>query len=84
MSSYLQDDPDGPGPEDADLLDDEEELAFCPSCNGEMSPLADRCPHCGDYVRPTAQPARRPLWGRLAVLLAILALAIGLILMLFG
>jgi len=57
-------------------------LTKCTECGGQMSSLAERCPHCGHpSVRtlfeklPAEQPARAPLFLALAALCFVLLLA---------
>jgi predicted nucleic acid-binding Zn ribbon protein len=68
-------DPESPGEEDRDLMDDGDEesaVEACPSCGAEIYEGADRCPHCGDWISDADRTAARPgrLW--MLVLVAIL------------
>lgn len=56
---------DAEGPQDIDLGDDDSadyEAVPCPSCGADVSELAEQCPHCGDWITPSAGPARRGPW----------------------
>jgi len=43
-------DPEGPGPEDSDLMDDESAGYTCPSCGADMYDEYSMCPACGAWV----------------------------------
>jgi hypothetical protein len=45
-------DPEGPGAEDADLLDDDgsAETEPCPFCGAEIYAEADQCPVCRQWI----------------------------------
>jgi predicted RNA-binding Zn-ribbon protein involved in translation (DUF1610 family) len=55
--------------------DGEAEEVPCPSCRQMIYEETEQCPHCGEWVMPTAARARRisPLWIAAAVL-ALLAM----------
>ncbi|MHC4091924.1 MAG: hypothetical protein ACYSVY_16940 [Planctomycetota bacterium] len=67
------------GPQACDLNGDdrdEYDLIRCPGCGRDISELAERCPHCGDWViRDTATGVtRKPLVIAIAILLLVLLL----------
>lgn len=39
-----------------DLLDDDDDVVSCPACHRDVHELADRCPHCGEYITLGNQP----------------------------
>lgn len=42
---------DHDAPQECDLDDDDDDAVVdCPNCGREVSELADRCPHCGDWI----------------------------------
>jgi hypothetical protein len=43
-------DPEGPGPEDADLLDDDYPLTTCPECGSGIYDDYAKCPECGAWT----------------------------------
>lgn len=71
------DDPldDREGPQECDVESDSDDLAVvpCPACRRDVSELADRCPHCGDWIvqDAAAGSARKPLLIVIAILLLI-------------
>ncbi|MCD4825601.1 MAG: zinc ribbon domain-containing protein [Phycisphaerae bacterium] len=65
-------DPEGPGPEDDDLLDDDAtDTRTCPSCGAEIYAGADRCPNCGQWI--TSGPWTRKHRSKIAFASLILA-----------
>jgi hypothetical protein len=70
-------DEDRQGPQAADLGDDDEyETVPCPACGASVSELAERCPHCGEWIVHSAGPTGR----QRLVLVVIAALLIVLLL----
>lgn len=75
-------------PHDSDSFDyddeehdtEEDDVIPCPACHREVYELAERCPHCGEYITLGDQPwayqshARRRLikWVLLLMLVALL------------
>ncbi len=43
-------DPEGPGPEDRDLLDEESAGCRCPACGAERYDDYSKCPVCGAWA----------------------------------
>ena len=43
-------DPEGPGPEDADLLDDDYPAINCPECGAGLYDDYAKCPDCGALI----------------------------------
>ena len=50
---------------------DQDDFVACPVCGEPVYEDAQRCPHCEHYITPgTAALGGRPLWFRIAWLLA--------------
>lgn len=72
-------DPQGPGPEDDDLLDESPresipitDTAWCPLCGAEVYAEADRCDTCGRWITPAHRPPSRvPLKTIVAAVLVV-------------
>jgi len=62
---------------DGDQDDEVEELA-CPSCGAMVYEETQQCPHCGDWITPTA-PRGAPLWARVVGAVLVFALLFGFI-----
>ncbi len=78
--SYSDWDEDPEGPQERDLIDEDEDqtpTVPCPSCREPIPDFADRCPYCGDWVVQSAgQPShRRPWFIALAILVLLIVLA---------
>ena len=74
-------DPEGPGPEDEDLLDDEyTDTRTCPECGAEVYEGAGLCEKCGHCLvkSPWEAPLRRG-YGRWHVVVGALLLSVLLI-----
>lgn len=64
-------DDDAPDDEEAGDDGDETETVPCPACRRPVAELADRCPHCGEYIIPGRAPPRHKGWLVIVVLIAI-------------
>ncbi len=55
--------------------DDETPTVPCPACRQPVADVADRCPHCGEWIIAGAgdEPRRHP-WFVIAVVCALLAI----------
>jgi len=73
-SEWPLDDPEGP--QEHDLIDEDEDetpTVPCPHCHRPVPDFADRCHHCGHWIVQTAGPsARHNLWF-VAVVIAVIA-----------
>ena len=69
-----EDDPEAP--DDVDLEDDDETpTVACPRCSRDVAEVAERCPHCGEWLTPGGAPTRRGPWGiAIVVILLIIVL----------
>ncbi len=82
---FDDDDDENPDADDQDDdfdADDDEETSVvpCPSCGADVYEEADRCPHCGSFIDPTAAPRRdKPGWwvglSRVSVVWLVLSLS---------
>ncbi|RMF37031.1 MAG: hypothetical protein D6753_18325 [Planctomycetota bacterium] len=51
--------------------DADDDFVACPICGEPVHEEAQRCPHCENYITPgMSSPQGRPLWFRIALLLA--------------
>lgn len=71
------DDPDAPQERDLRGGGDEDDVDPCPSCGRPVSHLAEKCPHCGDWIVAGGGGRRPGLWTWLIV-----AVLVGLTLVL--
>jgi hypothetical protein len=55
--------------------DDSVDLLPCPHCRRPMPELADKCPHCGDWVIPGHTPGTFPRWIVITALLLLFAIS---------
>ena len=65
-----EDDPDAPQDGDLDAEDDETPTVACPNCGQSVAEIAERCPHCGDWIVVGAGRPRTSRWLIAAALLA--------------
>ncbi len=50
-------------PDDTDVDDDDAaDAKSCPICGESIFALAQRCPHCGNFISAEHVRNRRPLW----------------------
>lgn len=58
--------------------DDDVEMAWCPECGREVYEFSEKCPHCGNWIKPTYRAPRRASWRRLfvAIIVALLVYAL--------
>jgi hypothetical protein len=77
-------DEDPEGPQECDLADDEEDgediygVEACPRCGKDVSELAERCPHCGEWIvqGPAKISARSAAFVVLGIFLVVLILVL--------
>jgi len=70
-------DPDAPQECDLGNDDDETPTVPCPSCGRPVAEIADRCPHCGDWIVSVGKGGPRwPRWVIVAALLALVGFAL--------
>jgi predicted nucleic acid-binding Zn ribbon protein len=65
------DETEDPDESDQDSDDDVSATVPCPNCGRDVYEDADQCPHCGEYITPSASPGR-PTWLIIAAILALL------------
>ena len=64
--------------DDEDIRDQERgsDTMACPSCGADIYDDSERCPFCGDYVVMRAGATSSRLWWRVALVLALAAIAL--------
>ncbi len=67
-----EEDPDAPQECDLDDEDDETLTVPCPTCGRPVAEIAERCPHCGDWIVSGGDTGRT--WPRWVIVAAVLAL----------
>lgn len=67
-------------PQEIDLADDDsgdEADMVCPACGRAVWPGTEKCPHCGDWIRPTY--ARHWRWKHTVFLVAVALMLLAMI-----
>lgn len=70
------DDIDPEGPQECDLVEEDDEetpTVPCPACHRPIPDFVDRCPYCGDWVVQSAGRSQRSTWIVIAAVLALAA-----------
>ena len=61
------------------MHDDDNAMAYCPSCGREVFEFAEKCPHCGDWITPTYRSPRGLGWHRLVIIVVVALLVWALL-----
>jgi hypothetical protein len=59
--------------------DGDAECVPCPSCGAGVYEETQKCPCCGDWIDPQSSSARMPSWIRLAALVVLAAILLGVV-----
>lgn len=74
MASDASYDPEGPGPEDDDLLDEgfswDKDTLACPECGAPILADLGRCQACGHWLTARERRRHRPWWVWVLVAMA--------------
>ena len=68
---------------DDEIDDPDDDVIACPVCHREVHELADRCPHCGEYITFGNQPWAYQSKSRQRIIKWALLLMIGALLLPF-
>lgn len=73
-------DDDSDLPQERDLRDDDDEDEadmVCPACGRAVWPGSEKCPHCGDWIKPTY--ARKWRWKHTIYLVAVVLMLLSML-----
>lgn len=82
-ASFDEDSDDIDLPQERDLCDSEDDEAdmICPACGRAVWPGTEKCPHCGDWIRPTY--ARQWRWKHTIFVVAVILMLLAMLRFLF-